>query len=160
DYLPVDEARKLGATYVIAIDALRPQKMTGNMNAITLADRSVRLLLQRSRTGKSSPDLLVVPDLNPDLTPLEYPVDPTPLLQAGRPATPRDVPPASASRGSAGSPTSAGEPPSSAESPAPTPAPNEEGIGEPPDTTAAPLDSTAAPPPPPTPQRAGTPKPD
>jgi len=141
DYLPVDEARRLGATHVIAVDALRPSKTTGSLNAVTLADRSIRLLLERSRVGRAAPDLLVVPDLNPDLTPMEYPVDPTALMQAGLTATLRDVPPASGTT----APTSTSQPapeenPPPSEKPAPPP--NEEGVGEPADSssTAAPSD--------------------
>ena len=157
DYLPVDEARRLGATYVIAVDALRPGKATGSVNAITLADRSIRLLLQRSRAGRAVPDVLIVPDLSPDLTPMEYPVDPTALLQAGLTATLREVPSASEAEAAGALPT-----PTAERAPAPAPTSNEEGMGEPADTSAtvAPSDSSAVPPPTERPETRETPTPE
>jgi predicted acylesterase/phospholipase RssA len=102
DYLPVDEARRLGADFVIAVDALRLPRIR-SLDAILVADRSLRILVRRSRLAGSRPDILVRPDLNPALTPFVYPVDPTPLLKAGLDAALRDVGPRAtrARRGSA-----------------------------------------------------------
>jgi len=154
DYLPVDEARRIGATYVIAVDALRPGKLTANPNALTIADRSIRLILQRSRVASATPDALVVPDLEPDLSPMDYPVDPTKLMEAGLTATLRDVAPASGTHARSTEPPP--PEPGNSESAPPEPAPS--------DTSAIsePADSTSAPPangdpevvePPPTPDR-------
>lgn len=138
DYLPVDEARRIGATYVIAVDALRPGKLTANPNAITIADRSIQLILQRSRARSTAPDILVVPDFDSDLTPMEYPDDPTRLMEVGLTATLRDVPPASATHAR-----------TVEAAPQETENSRSELEPEPPDTSAIaePADSTSAPPP-------------
>jgi len=93
DYLPVDEARRLGATFVIAVDALRPAAHIEGLDAIHVVDRSLRLMLLRGRAGASRPDVLVLPDLTPGLTTVVYPLNPAPIMRAGLTAALREIEP-------------------------------------------------------------------
>jgi predicted acylesterase/phospholipase RssA len=112
DYLPVDEARGMGADDVIAVDALMPLPRIPSLGAVHVADRSLRLMVVRSRAGKSRPDVLVRPDLDPELTGFNFPVDPTPILRGGLTAALRDVAPRASEdtrpRGAAAEPRSLG----------------------------------------------------
>jgi predicted acylesterase/phospholipase RssA len=94
DYLPVNEARRLGATFVIAVDALKPPARVGGLDALHVVDRSLRLMLQRARSGAASPDVLVLPDLDPTLTSVVYPLNPAPIMRAGLTAALREIEPA------------------------------------------------------------------
>src|SRR5207245_7649862 len=90
-YLPVDEARRMGADYVIAVDALKPSPHLTSLDPVRVADRSLRLMTARARAGNSSPDVLILPDLDPGLTGFNFPVDPTPILRAGLTGALREV---------------------------------------------------------------------
>ena len=83
DYLPVDEARAMGADYVIAVDVEKPPARIPSLDALHVADRSLRLTLMRSRVGRSRPDVLILPDLDPLLTGANYTVDPAPIMKSG-----------------------------------------------------------------------------
>ena len=93
DYLPVDEARRLGADFVIAVDALKPSARIHALDAILVADRSLRLTIVRARVGNARPDILVLPDLDPAQTGFTYPVDPSPIMRAGLSAALREIKP-------------------------------------------------------------------
>jgi len=93
DYMPVDEARGLGADFVIAVDAMKPPARIGGLDAIRVADRSLRLVILRARSGGGRPDVLVVPDLGPMLTPVAYPLNPAPTMKAGLAAALREIEP-------------------------------------------------------------------
>jgi hypothetical protein len=81
DYLPVQEARSLGAERVIAVDVIRAGTHAHSLDALYLTRRSVELMASKVRAGE--PDLLVLPKLEPSQSPAEYPVDPTRLLETG-----------------------------------------------------------------------------
>ncbi|HET9251758.1 MAG TPA: patatin-like phospholipase family protein [Candidatus Eisenbacteria bacterium] len=81
DYLPVEEARRLGATRVVAVDVVRPTPRAHSLDALYLARRSVELMSVKVRQGE--PDLLIVPKLDPAQSSVEYPVDPLHILETG-----------------------------------------------------------------------------
>jgi predicted acylesterase/phospholipase RssA len=87
DYLPVDEARHLGADRVIAVDVLRPATTLPNSGAIAVARRSVELLTIRARREEVPPDVLILPRVGAGLAPYDYPLDPSPVIDAGLQAT-------------------------------------------------------------------------
>jgi predicted acylesterase/phospholipase RssA len=91
DYLPVEEARSLGADHVIAVDVVPPGTHAHSLDALYLTRRSVELMSSKVRTG--NPDFLVLPKLDPTQSPAEYPVDPTPLLETGLEAALDTLPP-------------------------------------------------------------------
>jgi predicted acylesterase/phospholipase RssA len=90
DYLPVVEARRLGADSVIAVDVLRPPAKAVSLDALALAQRTIDLLTVKVRSGE--PEVLVLPKLDPSLSPYTYPVDPTPLLDRGLEAALAEIP--------------------------------------------------------------------
>ncbi|HKO21379.1 MAG TPA: patatin-like phospholipase family protein [Candidatus Eisenbacteria bacterium] len=87
DYFPVAEARRLGAHEVIGVDVLRPTPEITSTEALAVVDRSLRILVQHARADTLPPDILIAPDIDPSLSPLDYPTDPEPLLRAGYQAT-------------------------------------------------------------------------
>jgi predicted acylesterase/phospholipase RssA len=87
DYFPVAEARKLGASEVIGVDVLHTNDTIRSTEALAVVDRSLRLLAQRARSDTLPPDVLLVPPIDPGLSPLDYPSDPRPLYVAGFRAT-------------------------------------------------------------------------
>ncbi len=97
DYLPVDEARHLGADRVIAVDVLRPSGTLPNSGAMAVARRSVELMTLRSRHEQIPPDVLILPRLTAGLAPYDYPLDPSPVIEAGLEATLEAIPADSAS---------------------------------------------------------------
>jgi predicted acylesterase/phospholipase RssA len=98
DYLPVHEARRLGADTVIAVDVLRPPAALPSDDAIVIARRSIELLTIRARRNPVPPDVLVVPALDPKLAPFDYPVDPAPVVEEGLKAMLAALPPGHARR--------------------------------------------------------------
>jgi predicted acylesterase/phospholipase RssA len=91
DYLPVEEARSMGADHVIAVDVVHPGTRAQSLDALYLTRRSVELMSSKVRSG--DPDLLVLPKLEPSQSPADYPVDPTPLLELGLEAALDTLPP-------------------------------------------------------------------
>ena len=91
DYLPVQEARTMGAERVVAVDVARPGPRAHSLDALYLARRSIELMSARIHEGE--PDFLVVPKLEPAQSAADYPVDPTPLLQKGYEAALDTLPP-------------------------------------------------------------------
>jgi predicted acylesterase/phospholipase RssA len=83
DYLPVDVARSLGASHVIASDVLQPGERLEGASPMLVGLRGFRLLLRNVRDPRSAPDVLLLPDIVPTLTEATFPKDPTPLLEAG-----------------------------------------------------------------------------
>jgi predicted acylesterase/phospholipase RssA len=97
DYLPVDEARHLGADRVIAVDVLRPSEALPNSGAMAVARRSVELMTLRARHEEAPPDILILPRLGIGLAPYDYPLDAAPVIEAGLKATLEAIPAGSTS---------------------------------------------------------------
>ena len=93
DYLPVADARHMGGSPIIAADVLHPPPRLQNVDAISVARRSIELLTLRARIEPVAPDLLILPTVDPGLAPYGYPSDPTPVIQAGLNSTLAAVPP-------------------------------------------------------------------
>ena len=91
DYLPVQEARALGADRVFASDAIVPSPRATSLDALYLARRSVDLMTVKVREG--NPDFLILPKIDPKQSAAEYPLDPSTLLQAGLDAALDTLPP-------------------------------------------------------------------
>ena len=87
DYFPVAEARRLGATQVIGVDVLRPTADIRSTEALAVVDRTLRLQGQRARADTLPPDILIVPAIDPSISPISYPTDPAPLYMDGFRAT-------------------------------------------------------------------------
>lgn len=83
DYLPVAEARRMGGNPVLAADVLQPPARLQNVDAISVARRSLEILTLRARMEPVAPDLLIVPGIDPGLAPFDYPVDPSAVIRAG-----------------------------------------------------------------------------
>lgn len=91
DYLPVNEARAMGAERVVAVDVIRPGPRAHSLDALYLARRSIELMSVKAREGE--PDLLVLPKLEPTQSSADYPVDPIELVEAGLEAALDTLPP-------------------------------------------------------------------
>ena len=91
DYLPVNEARSMGADRVIAVDVVRPGPRAHSLDALYLARRSIELMSSKVREG--DPDLLILPKLAPTQSSADYPVDPIELVEAGLEAALDTLPP-------------------------------------------------------------------
>lgn len=89
DYFPVEEARRLGAREVIGVDVLRPGPEIHSTEALAVIDRTLRILVQHARADTIPPDILIAPDIDPTISPIDYPSDPAPLYMDGFRATER-----------------------------------------------------------------------
>jgi len=87
DYFPVAEARRIGARQVIGVDVLRPSEDIHSTDALAVVDRTLRILVQHARADSIPPDILIAPDIDPSISPINYPTDPAPLYMAGYRAT-------------------------------------------------------------------------
>lgn len=99
DYLPVRTALELGAEYIVAADVLLPTPHIASLNPVSVGTRGLRLNLVNSRKGGPAPDVLLVPALDPRLTEMGFPRNPTRLIQAGHDVTVRTLGPTAAARG-------------------------------------------------------------
>jgi len=85
DYLPVQAAREAGARHVVAIDVIDPPAgRMGRLNPMQVALRSFRLTLRNARPDGPPADVLIEPDIDPDLSAAVFLRDARPLLDAGR----------------------------------------------------------------------------
>src|SRR5690554_1412261 len=90
NYLPVSVARAAGARYVVAPGVSRPAREIEARSAPAVALRGLRLTL-RNTLPDTAPDVLVLPDIPPQISEALFPRDPTPLLRAGVEAARRDA---------------------------------------------------------------------
>lgn len=95
DYLPVAEARRLGASLVVASDVMIPNHPLKSGDALTIARRTTELLTVHARREPVPPDILVVPEIDPTLEEFHYPSDPAPVIEDGRRTALKAIPPAS-----------------------------------------------------------------
>jgi NTE family protein len=102
DNLPTIEARRLGATYVIAVDVSRPTPEITSQEALPVAQRSLNLMQQNLHPDPIPPDVLVLPVTDAVLVGPTFPDDPVPLIELGLEAARRDLPPARRARSLAG----------------------------------------------------------
>lgn len=93
DNLPVLEARRLGATTIIAVDLGRPRDEI-SQEPLAVAGRALQLMGRNMESDTALADILVLPDPAPAGVGPAFPDDPRPLIQAGREAARRDLPPA------------------------------------------------------------------
>lgn len=94
DYLPVATARAMGATRVIAVDAIRQPPEIESTGPLAVARRSLDLLLLHARPETAPPDVLIVPPIDPSLSSAEFPSDMESLLRTGLEATIQELGPA------------------------------------------------------------------
>lgn len=93
DYLPVQAARDAGARHVIAIDVIDPPAdRMGRLNPMQIALRSFRLTLRNARPDGPAADVVIEPDIDPDLSAAVFLRDARPLLEAGRRAVLEQLP--------------------------------------------------------------------
>jgi predicted acylesterase/phospholipase RssA len=83
DYLPVLPARELGASYVVAVDVIRPSPRMEEDNPVSLGLRAFRLVLLNTLPEGVQPDLLLLPPIGAGFAEAAFPGDPRPLLEAG-----------------------------------------------------------------------------
>ena len=83
DYLPVDAARRIGATFTIASDVIEPLSKPARTEASAVAGRAIDILTIRARPATAPAEVTLHPRLNPATSSIVYPKDPGPLLQAG-----------------------------------------------------------------------------
>lgn len=97
NYLPISVARAAGARYVVASDVIRPAPEIEDRSALAAGLRGLRLTL-RNTLPDTVADVLVLPEIPPQISEALFPRDPTPLFRAGMEAARRDAagrPPAS-----------------------------------------------------------------
>ena len=99
DYLPVDAARRMGATFTIASDVIDPLPEPAKIEAAAVAGRAIDILTIRARPLTPPADVTVHPRLHPATSSIIYPKDPEPLLRAGLEAALAARFPASAPQG-------------------------------------------------------------
>lgn len=92
DYMPVNIARNLGASTVIASDVVRSELEAMPRDPISLVRRALTLLMVRARQDTTLPDYLVVVGIDPKQSGLIYPDDAEPMIRLGVDAALRTVP--------------------------------------------------------------------
>lgn len=93
DYLPVQAAREAGARRVVAIDVIDPPPdRMGRLNPMQVALRSFRLTLRNARPRGPPADVVIEPDIDPDLSAAVFLRNARPLLEAGRRAVDEQFP--------------------------------------------------------------------
>lgn len=86
DHLPVDVARERGYTKVVAVDVVRPRAEDVALDPLRAMVRASRLVLMQAMPRDVEPDVLILPDIDPDLFAAIFPDDPSALLVLGRDA--------------------------------------------------------------------------
>ncbi len=93
DYLPVQAAREAGAGRVVAIDVIDPPpERMGRLNPMQIALRSFRLTLRNARPKGPPADVVIEPEIDPDLSAAVFLRNARPLLEAGRRAVDKQFP--------------------------------------------------------------------
>jgi predicted acylesterase/phospholipase RssA len=93
DYLPVKTAHEAGARRVVAVDVIRPPPGAKEaLNPFQISIRAFRLTLNNARPEGPEPDVLIMPDIDPDLSSLIFLRNATPLLASGLEAALRQFP--------------------------------------------------------------------
>lgn len=90
NYLPISVARAEGAAHIVAVDVIRPAPEIEDRSALAVGLRGLRLTL-RNTLPDTVADVLVLPDIPPQISEALFPRDPTPLLRAGLAAALRDA---------------------------------------------------------------------
>lgn len=92
DNLPTLEARRLGATAIVAVDLGEPPEEF-SQEALAVAGRALQLMARNAARDTVPPDVLVLPEVAPAGVGPAFPDDPRPMIEAGREAARRDLPP-------------------------------------------------------------------
>lgn len=71
NYLPISVARAEGASPIIAVDVSRPRPRLGRRDPVALGGRALGLLLHNALPD-SVPDFLIVPDIDPDFSGVQF----------------------------------------------------------------------------------------
>src|SRR5262245_32205748 len=84
DYLPVDVARGMGASVVIASDVIHPDSSdSARAGAGFATDRGLNWLTVHATTSRSLANAVILSRIEKSPSPLVYPTDPSSLLEAG-----------------------------------------------------------------------------
>jgi len=92
DYLPVGAAFDAGARRVIAVDVVKPPAENVGLAPLQIMLRAFRLTLRNARARQVDPDILITPDIDPDLTGAVFMRNASPLLQVGLDAALQQAP--------------------------------------------------------------------
>ncbi len=87
DNLPIQVARDLGATTVIAVDVIRPSPSLEGLTMVDLGTRALRLLILNTAPDSVRADFLVLPDIPQGMSAASFPRDAGPLIRLGLRAT-------------------------------------------------------------------------
>jgi predicted acylesterase/phospholipase RssA len=90
-YLPVSVARGLGVARIIGVDVARVPPHIGRKDPVALGERAISILERNALADTIPPDVLIQPDIDPDLSAADF-QDPTRLLQLGLDAALKTVP--------------------------------------------------------------------
>ena len=83
DYLPLDVARQIGATFTVASDVIEPLAEPARTEASAVAGRAIDILTIHAHPVTPPADVTVHPRLSPAISSIVYPQNPAPLLRAG-----------------------------------------------------------------------------
>lgn len=92
DNLPTAEARRLGASHIVAVDVSRPSRRVSSIEALAVAQRALNLMQQNLHPDPEPPDVLVAPLVDSGLLGAAFPEDPSPIVAVGLDAARRDAP--------------------------------------------------------------------
>ena len=93
DNLPTMEARKLGATSIIAVDASRPPDELTSLDPVSVVQRSVNLMHLNLHPDPAVADILIIPSSDAVSAGPSFPDDPVPFIEAGLEAAREALPP-------------------------------------------------------------------
>ncbi|HUG40819.1 MAG TPA: patatin-like phospholipase family protein [Longimicrobiales bacterium] len=92
DNVPTAEARRLGATSIIAVDVGRPPEEIGSLEALAVVQRALSLMQRNMHPDTIPPDVLVAPVVDGGVG-AGFPDDPSPLIELGLETARREIPP-------------------------------------------------------------------
>lgn len=92
DNLPTAEARRLGASEVIAVDVARSPEEIASQAPLSVAQRALNLMQQNLHSDLIPPEILILPVSEGSLAGPAFPDDAGPLIELGLEAARRDLP--------------------------------------------------------------------
>lgn len=83
DNLPIEQARALGASYVIASDVLNPFLEPIPASRVAIGVRAIRILIENASPDGAPPDISISPRIPPSMSAAGFPTDSEPLFDIG-----------------------------------------------------------------------------
>ncbi len=93
DNLPTSQARRLGATHIIAVDVSRSPEEIASQEPLAVAQRALNLMQENLHPDPVPPDILILPIIEGSFGGPAFPDDPAAIVEVGLETARRDLPP-------------------------------------------------------------------